>query len=463
MKIAPLTLLAVMACGTTAPVDEPETDLPDTDVRGVWNPRLPPAGTAIAPLRGQVHQRAVFHLHSPYSHDACDGAGWVDGALDTQCRDDLRAALCTLRFDAAFLTDHPDYGDAQPFEDLFHGQPGDTLVTGEDGEIVANEITCDDGHVVRWRAGFEDDLMPVGMRRHVHDDPEVRHALMNGSDAASFEAMHDAGATVMVAHTEGRALEALEDLQDLGLHAVEAFNVHAMFSPGIRTEDLGLDGIGWASDIGPFLASDTTAEPDLLFLGVHQQQDPSIAKWDALLQRGPMMATAGSDAHQNVLPALLADGERVDSYRRTLRWFSTILVTEDRSLAALDAAVAARRAFVAFEILGTPTGFDVHVADGDTVHEMGSDAPQGDLVVTCPTLASGSPRGDDDPEITVKVFKDGALWQEGCGTWPTTPGVYRVRVDMTPHHLAPFLGSEPAPYLKPYPWLYSGAVRVGMP
>ena len=51
--------------------------------------------------------------------------------------------------------------------------------------------------------------------------------------------------------------------------------------------DLGLDGLGWASDIGAFNAPDDDGEPDLFFLAVHQHQPVSLQRWDALLQRGP--------------------------------------------------------------------------------------------------------------------------------------------------------------------------------
>jgi hypothetical protein len=306
--------------------------------------------------------------------------------------------------------------------------------------------------------------MPVGLHHHVDPDEATRDALLNGTGTESIDAIVAAKGWVFQAHTEGKTIEDLQARQDAGLHSVEAFNVHAMFSPNIRKDDLGLDPTAWIQDIGPFTSTDEGhAEPDLFFLAVLQEQVPSVTKWDALLQRGPMMATAGTDAHQNVFNYEAADGERVDSYRRMLRWFSTMLIADDASRQAVDAAIEARRAFVVFEALGTPTGFDVHLeADGE-VYEMGSDAPAGQLVVACPTLAAGSPHGADDPEIAVTVYKDGAPWQTTCGTFEAGPGVYRVKVEMTPWHLREFLGSAPTEtFLKAYPWIYSGAIRVGM-
>lgn len=443
-----------------APVDEAPTDTSGWPV-GTWNRALPDAASLPA-TRGLVTRRAVFHLHSPWSHDACDGKGFENGVLDTACRDDLRRALCTLRFDAAFLTDHPDNASPQPFEQLFHPAEADVMV--RDGDALrASEIACDNGHLLRWRAGFEDALMPVGLTRHVSEDPTERHALLNRDDQGAQDAMRAAGARVLVAHPETRTVESLQVLQDEGLHGMEIFNLHAMFAPNLRPL-LGLDAYGWLSEIGPFIAQEEGLEPDLFVLAVLAEQAPTIERVDALLQRGPLMLVAGSDAHQNVLSSELIDGERGDSYRRMLRWFSTMLLATNTSLDALDEAVAARRAFVAFEILGTPAGVDLHLegTDGE-VYEMGSDAPVGGtIVVGCPTLANGSPRGEAEPEITVTTTKNGAPWQTGCGRFEAGPGVYRTAITSKPLHLAPFLGVDASRWMRTFPWVYTGAVRVAV-
>jgi hypothetical protein len=469
-RIAPLLPLALLltlaACA--APEDAPPDDAPPAWPRDTWNPSMP-TGAALGTPRGFQDRRSVFHLHSPYSHDACDGQGWADGVMDTACEAQLRVALCDAAYDNAFITDHPDYGDAQSFEALFHPQPGDVWYRDDAGKPYALEMACPDGHgppghKVQWRAGFEDELMPVSLHDHVDADPEARHDLLNRSDDEAAAAIQAAGGFVLMAHTESKPDDHLARLQDAGLHAVEAFNVHAMFDPDIRSEFLGLDGLGWAYGIGPFTSEDSAAEPDLLFLAVHQEQAISVGRWDMLLARGPMMATAGSDAHQNVLPLELRDGERVDSYRRTLRWFSTHLWARGDAAdpaRAVDEALAARRAYVAFESLGTPAGLDFRL-DGDdgATYEMGSDAPTGTLVVACPTLANGSPRGADEPEISVTVYKDGEPWQSSCGSWPVTSGVYRATFEIVPHHLRPFLGDVADAFIHPYPWIYTGAVRV---
>jgi len=431
-----------------------DTDLP----LGVWNPRLPATADLVAP-RGQAWVRAAIHLHSPYSHDACDGQGWSPEGLDQACHQAMYEGLCATRIDLALLTDHPDHGDTVPLVDRF---PDGAESVQLDGAWWGMRASCgDDPHTTLVQAGFEDTLMPVGLRTEVSADPVTRHDLLNRDDADAVSAMQGAGGRVFLAHTEGRERDDLVRLQDLGLHAIEAFNVHAAFAPDIRAEDLGLDATGWATAIGPFVTGAPGLEPDLLFLPILETQVPSLAHWDALLARGPMMATFGSDAHENVLPTLMADGERVDGYRRVLRMGTTWLLAPERSPAGVEAALDARRAFVVFELLGTPAGLDLHLdTEGGAVVEVGGEGGRGTLVVGCPTLAAGSPRGEVEPAIRVDVLKDGVVWAQGCGEHTVGPGVYRVEIHQRPDHLAPFLGEDPSSLLRYTPWVYTGAIRV---
>jgi hypothetical protein len=387
------------------------------------------------------------------------------GSPDPDCLADLRAALCETAMDFAYLTDHPTHAADQPYADLFHGQPGDTPVRSG-GVQVGSRIPCLDDRSVLWMPGIEDTLMPVGLQAHAGQDSEESHAIYDSAEADAVEAMKQAGGIVLVAHTEGKDLSTLSDMVDAGVQGLEIFNLHAAFDPRKREEDLGLDGLGWLSQITPFSSPDGTGEPDLFFLAVLQAQTVSLERWDALSASGPIIGVAGTDAHQNVLPIQFRDGERGDSYRRMLRWFSNNLLI-DASLTEItpadtDEALAAGRAYVAFEILGTPAGFDFSLlAETDEIYEMGSAAPAGTLRVECPTLSSSSPRGLQNPEITTHVIKNGAPWQTGCGEFQTDgPGVYRVRVDILPWHLTDFLGEEPDTWLHSYPWVYSNPIVV---
>jgi hypothetical protein len=401
---------------------------------------------------GRALRRAIVHLHSPTSHDACDD----HETADEPCLADLRAGLCEAAVDLAFFTDHPASAAETPFSDLFWPQPGDEVVDG-----VASRIGCDDGSRTLWMAGIEDELMPVALDRHVSDDSAENDRVYNASDAEAIEEDTRAGALVLQAHTEGQPLETLLARQAWGQAGVEMFNLHAMVDPRKREDDLGLDAMSYLTDAGPFISATSNAEPDLVFLAFYEEQVVSIEKWDALNAVAPTLGTAGTDAHQNALPMLMGDAERVDSYRRMMTWFGNYLAVEDDSPAAAEAALRARAGFVAFDLLGTPLGFEVGYAG---VPWAADDAEVGEtFTIRCPTLAADSPTDTTAPTVTATVFRDGEPWQTGCGSYAVTePGVYRVRVDIVPSHLTTFLGDQADVLVHAYPWVYSQAFRIGL-
>jgi hypothetical protein len=448
MRLLPVLLVA---CTETPDTAGPDTASAPADVP--WSGGHAPLEEQSA--AGRTWWRGIIHLHSHYSHDACDNDPMPGGVPDEACLADMRAGLCATAMDFAMITDHPAHAAEAEWDALLLSRDGDEVVDG-----IANRIACGDGRSVLTMPGIEDELMPIGLNRPVADTYEERDRLYNGSDAETIAAEIAAGATVLQAHTEGKTIEDLLDRQANGLAGVELFNLHAMVDPTKREDDLGLDPYGYLDDIGPFLTGETDAEPDLAFLGFYEEQTVSLEKWDTLSRIAPTVATAGTDAHENAIPSLMPDGERVDSYRRMMIWFSNIALVEGDSPEDVQAAIAAGRLFVAFEALGTPTGFDVSYG----ALEMGGSAALGDsLVVTCPTLAAESPRSGPDPDISVTVYKDGVPWQESCGTFPITePGVYRVRVNIVPNHLTGFLDDQAAALVHVYPWLYSNAFRIGL-
>src|SRR5207248_2980616 len=152
------------------------------------------------------------------------------------------------------------------------------------------------------------------------------------------------------------------------------------------------------------------------------------------------------------------DGERLDSYRRLMIWFSNHLLVrpdadgtwDDRHL---KEALQHGRLYGAFEVFGYPVGFDYRAespnATGVAVHEMGEEVSIADgveLVAVAPRierLDSSKPA----PKITVRILRaiqDG--WDEvatGEGPvrfTPTKPGAYRAEVRMVPNHLKGRLG-----------------------
>lgn len=401
---------------------------------------------------GKALKRAIIHLHSPLSHDACDNHEMED----EPCRADLRAHLCADAIDYAFMTDHPSNAAFTAWNDLFQLQSGDEMIDG-----VASRITCEDGHQVTWIAGIEDELMPVGLDHHVSEDSAENDRIYNGTDQEAVETEVAAGAVVLQAHTEGQTLDDLLSRQAWGQSGVELFNLHAMVDPNKREEDLGLDPLSYLEAAGPFINHSSEAEPDLVFLAFYQEQTVSLERWDALSAVAPSIATAGTDAHENSLPMLMADGERVDSYRRMMAWFANYLVLEGDGPAAAEAALRARQSFIAFDVLGVPQGFDVAYGGA---HWSATDVAVGDeLSVVCPSLTADSPTDTSEPTITATVFKDGVPWKTGCGRYEVSePGVYRVRVDIVPEHLRTLLADQADSLVHAYPWLYSQAFRVGL-
>jgi hypothetical protein len=308
--------------------------------------------------------------------------------------------------------------------------------------------------------GIEDELMPVGLTRQVSEDPEEADQIYNSSDAATVAAETATGALVLQAHTESRTIAVLKERQAAGLRGVEIFNLHAMLDPDIRKDFLGLEPLGYLQDLGPFLGVDSDITPDLGFLAIFQEQTISLQSYDALAAIGPITAHAGTDAHQNVLPPPLSDGERFDSYRRMISLFSNLLMVQGEGPSAVKEALGSGRNYVVFEVLGTPTGLSVSYEG----QEAGGGGPAGGtLKVVCPTLSPSSPQLDEAPEISAVVFKDGQVFKEECGEFVLNePGVYRVRFDILPLHLATFLGSEADDLVHVYPWIYSNGFRVGL-
>lgn len=451
----------VAACGGGDHATTPDAALP------AWDKTLP-AAAEMGSWRGYQAARSIIHLHSPYSHDACDNMPRAaDGTPNEPCLQDLRAALCTDRIDYANLTDHDASMADESWPTLFSPRAGDVAVTNADGDQIGSRMTCPDGHIVTFTVGGENDLMPIMLHHH----PEAAsvqelHDVYNGLDVATETKLRAAGGLVWIAHTEQHEIDQLRTLVPDG---IELYNLHANIAPDIRQTYLGLDPAGAVSAAVQF--ADTQPghpEPDLALLSFISPSQPALTRWDQLLADGKHIpASAGSDAHQNALPVLLADGERGDSYRRVLRWFSNVVLVQDPSdVAAVEAAIAAGRFFAVFEMMGTPVGFDVH-ATGD-VEMGGTAAVGGTLSVTLPVVRNL------DPSMPAPAIKATVIRVDAGG--PTTvvsssdatlsvpldkPGAYRVEITIVPHHLGPYLHSLGTAYAEvELPWIYANPIYV---
>jgi len=444
-------IILVAACGGTSPKPLPMWDksLPDASAMGSW--------------RGLQPARGIVHLHSPYSHDACDNMPRdAQGVPNEPCLQDLREALCVDKIDFAALTDHDDTMADEDFSTLFSMRDGDQAVLDGSGAQIASRMTCDDGHVVTITVGGENDIMPVMLHRHVPGTVQQRHDTYNGVDVAAMQAFRDAGGLAWIAHTEQHDITQLRTLLPDG---IEVYNLHANIDPKIRGPYLGLDPDAAIAAAVQF--ADTQPghpEPDLALLSFISPNQPAIDRWNQLLADGRHVpATAGSDAHENALPIMLADGERGDSYRRVLRWFSNVvLVNDTQDPAQVEAALAKGRLFAVFELLGTPEGLDIHAGAG----ELGDTVPVGTtLEVAVPHVRNLDP-SLPAPTIVATVYRidasgatQVAAGSDDLSVPMTSAGAYRVEITMVPHHLGPYLADlGTADAEQTVPWIYASPI-----
>ena len=508
-----LSLIASLS-GCAEPVVEPPPP-----VRLTWQKTLPATdslrwGQAARGLRGV---RGIIHLHSVFSHDACDGKPQPDGTPNAPCLANLRRGLCATRQDFALLTDHATLMADNRFADLFltDGTAGDTAERAAADpdpqvDVVGSRLRCADdiapGHRVHIAVGGENELMPVLLRRHLGSDAAMRHAAMGASTPDAVRAFHDAGGVVLIAHGESHPLEQFATLAPAGLDGMEVYNLHANIDPKIRGPYLGLDPLGAIAGLAPWLGgrpvSDGGPEPDLAFLGFLSPNQSQLDKFDTLLSAGyHLTPTLGSDIHENTLKEPLADGERGDGYRRLMRWFGNYLLVPTGaplSTEVLRQALLKGRAFGVFEVFGPPEGFDFYAVasgapSGSGVFEMGDQAPLGArLRIALPRPFPMALRGTE-PLVRVSLRKaplraggpvtslsrseevfsrtlSADQFAEASGP-DSTPvldvdttahgaGAYRVEVHIVPRYVLHLLGDTSDTFIREYPYLYSAPVWV---
>lgn len=435
-------------------------------------PHVLPDTTSLGTLRGRRLARAIIHAHSPLSHDACDGMGWVDGSLhDATCLAHMRAAACDLNVDLLNLTDHASFIYQARFDEMFWPEAGDEIVHDAAGNHVASTWACPSGHRVLVTVGTENALMPIGLAHHVIEtpDPTALDAAYSADGPAAVATFRAAGALVFVPHTESRSLDYL---RTLGADGLEIYNIHANVDPHIRPDWLGLGAADYLPDLLRFIDRRAGLEPDLSFLAFFSENTNDLGKYDALSAEGlHVTAIAGTDCHENTFPDPMPDGERGDSYRRMMRWFGNYLLVDDLGYAATHEALASGRSYVGFDVFGTPVGFDFRAELGTSVTEMGgTTAPGAMLRVVAPHLDSSVPVATA-PRVRLRLLRATASGSEevaasDSGTLDVvewTPGAYRAEVRIVPEHVRPYLGAVADRLVHEYVWIYSNAIQVRAP
>lgn len=458
----PLLALVLISCPSEEPPPPPDPpyEVPD------WDLGQPELG-AEAERRGRRQVRAIVHLHSHWSHDACDGDPQPGGIPDEDCLADLREGLCTTRIDVAFLSDHAAHADEAPLENRLLDRDGDEVLVDEQGRSVGAWLACPSGHRTLMLPGVEASLMPLAIRE---DLPEA----WGSSTPENVQALRESGAAVWLAHTEERSLS---ELEALGLDGFEIYQLHANLDPGIREDYLGLEPYGYLEDVAPFFFPEPNGildppHPDLAPLGFLELNEPSIVALETLGLTQRLAVTGGTDAHQNVFPTDASDGERIDSYRRMLRWFNNrLLVAGELTPDSAREALLEGRNHIAFEVFGTPVGFDFTAEIDGSTYELGEelvlDRGIARLLVTLPQLDSRSPASETPPLVTGRLYRASEKGRELVEEWTdgpldlsvTQPGVYRVEIWITPFHLRPYLGEVASDYEgRQVLWIQSGAI-----
>lgn len=467
-----------------------------------WDPRN----------RGYIHLRGIVHVHSLYSHDGCisnheDVEASQRTAFFEKCLQELRKAPCESGIDFVMQTDHPGDLRDQKFEDALHFQKGDQIFYDNKGRPFANKVLCSNGSHVNhyyFYVGTEGSKqMPIAMAGPI--PPEVFSTSVDINTPlekaqAAIAMVHELGGYMFAAHTEEDNIPA-ERIIALPLDGMEIYNVHA----GL------MDVLGSHMDsfflVDRFMAKGP--DPTLVLLTFLKPLESNPKKFDKVAPHIRISHIIATDIHRNVeLPALcaggledggmcenlaseypyfaqflvnggpvlLSDGERIDSYRRSFRWYSNhALVTSDDP-DAIREAIGKGRNYAVFDLMGMPDGFDFFAIGDGKVYEMGSEitnASQVTLYYRAPHLVA-PPWGienvtdySDAILVTtiIKATSDGteivAQGQISEASFVVSePSVWRVEIWITPKHLRPALVGVENLSESSYPYLYSNAIFI---
>ncbi len=497
------------------------SDLPDDSVGDLatdpgWETVSPPVPFG-QENRGYKMLRGIVHLHSNLSHDGCyPQHEEVDASLLVDCETEHRAAPCLSGIDFLMQSDHPSNVRDATFEEALHFRSGegDTLLNDSKGNLTANLVQCPKGSLVpsfMYFVGTEGSKqMPIGMSAPI--PAEVWNTSYGDSTPleatqAAIAKLHEIGGYAFVAHPEEDDLT-VERIKAAPLDGIEIFNFHPMLMDALTsniTQFIRMDAFMTPGRANP--------DPDLAILLLLKPVANDPLKFD---QAAPFIRLTGfgaTDIHRNVEvpslctdlescgdnwgetfpnfaqllvtggPPVLADGQRMDGFKRAFRWMSNHTLVATEKAAEVDEvrmSIGTGRSFMAFDVLGSPAGFDFFaVADGNTV-EMGREikgATSVDLYIRSPALelpAWGLPGVDQqacaNSLVRTKVYhatstgSELVLDQPGQGREfklaGAAAGAYRVEVWVTPTHVKPALnGIEEIADIE-VPYLYSNAIFV---
>jgi len=446
-------------------------------------PQTLPATSTLGTYGTNRWVRITTHFHTPYSFDACDGAGTANaapgGALNTICLGHLRTALCRNRIDIAFTSDHPANFVNYAIKDLVLNQSGDTLVNGSNGPYYNKLGDCDGGSFTPIvSAGFESNMSGIGLNQQLNGstDPTTLTGLVNGNDAATAALIRSSSAgVVIIPHTENKALSTL---QTIAPDAIEVYNLHANLDPKIRKANLGVPPyLSIGNMVNYVLDPYADLVPDFAFVTFIQQFSNYTLMWDQLISGGlKVTGVAAVDSHENVLNLPLADGERFDSYRRTSKIASNWVAAPSVDIDQVKTGITNGKVLMVYEGFGTPMGFDFSATLGGTTVRMGSDGASqltlgggtATIQVSLPTINTSLVQGVTAPKIRIVLKQvsgsSDVIVAQSTGASLSAPvtiaGAYRAEVYITPYHLREYLGSFKSYAESEFLWIATNHIYI---
>lgn len=518
------------ATGSAASSSEATTAEPGTGATSEVSGEASTTATSTGATTGEpvepdpwVERRGALHVHTPYSHDACDGAGLMGEVPNAPCLADLRAAVCATGHDFTLLTDHPAHMQEHPFDRvlLYSQADGDELVMAAEATLY-NRMRCADDRRVLLAAGYESThTLPLGLHHHV--DASLYAGLTDDEPLAGAKALVDGlkagGAVVAIAHSEEADLSA-QRIVEVGLDAMEWYNPHGNFKTALGGDNIGGDPtkvLDLLQGLLPFMAgSKSGAHPDLVFLRLLPSWPvEGFEKWRVVQRARPVTGLLGSDVHQNVavdpicmnanpvlqaacvaaaeavLPDALAglvsggtlmmsDGERLDSYARVLRWLENRVLTPpgELTLASLQDSLRAGRSYGLFSVFGAPEALRfAGRTPADALLWIGDAAPAPitlELRVPLrPVALGGAPftaAEADKAEVRAELWRTDAVSSTKVHESTTpgdlvefladAPGAYHVEIWIRPQHLKAALGDQDALADGEYLWIITNPIRA---
>jgi len=306
--------------------------------------------------------RALLHIHSYLSHDSVGTP------------EEIRAAAVEAGVRVVMFTNHP----ADTYDYIKDGHSG-----------------IQDG--VLFIPGAEETGLLAFPQRSVERPPE-------STPQDKVDTVLKADGQVYLSHLEERM-----DWDLKGLTGSEIYNIHADF----KDEPALLGALINPVTLMTVIAPAVRQYPQEVIAALQDHPVQYLQRWDELCQTQRLTGISANDAHQNTgVKAIVADNGdlqildatgdqlarlepssilllkpllagrkpgdvvfqmQLDPYVRSFRHVSTHLLMNEFNEAAVREALAAGRAYVAFDWICDPTGFNFHAAGGDGVVPMGSE------------------------------------------------------------------------------------------